>query len=77
MFTTGTTGGVRKPAAWTNIYWSLCRSGRMGIIVKETSSVPEESDKVMDLFNQHTHNRNHKLGSQVWDLILKIFFKLL
>ena len=40
-------------------------SGRLAIIVKEFSSAPDEKDKVLDMFNQHAHHRNHKLGSQV------------
>ena len=46
----------------------------MGIIVKEFSSVPVETNKTVDLFNQHAHNRTHKLGSQVCSYVNFIIY---
>ena len=43
----------------------IYRSGRLGIIVKEFNSAPSEDNKYLDLYSQHAHNRNHKLGAQV------------
>ena len=33
--------------------------------MKEFSSAPDEKVKILDMFNQHAHHRNHKLGTQV------------